>query len=177
MSSQKKPQNYINNKKFSQEVHNYILKVRSAREAGEEIPRIPEIIGQGFVQICTGLSNRSNFVNYTYKDECVADALEDCVRRIENFNVDAVTRSGTPNAFAYFTQIAYYAFLRRLNVEKEQIRGKRQLIENMEISDFITEDFNSDHHDAAPEEYLNVLLAQQLEREINHFYVEENIHE
>ena len=66
------------------------------------------------------MSHKANFVRYTYREEMVMDAVENCLKAIENYNIDKATRTGKPNAFAYFTQIAWYAFLRRIEKEKKQ---------------------------------------------------------
>ena len=43
------------------------------------------------------------------------------------------TRSGKPNAFAYFTQIIWFAFLRRITKEKKQQEVKQKMIANYGI--------------------------------------------
>ena len=119
----KKPRerpHYVNNKEFSQSVVDYVTSVNEAREKMEDEPIIPEYIGRCFLKIAEGLSHKPNFVGYTYREEMVMDAVENCIKAIMNYDVKKATRTGLPNAFAYFTQITYYAFLRRIAKEKKQ---------------------------------------------------------
>jgi hypothetical protein len=67
----------------------------------------------------------------------VMDAVENCLRAIENYNIEAVTRTGAPNAFAYFTQISWYAFLRRIEREKKQQEIKMRYLSQSGIEDYI----------------------------------------
>ena len=119
----KKPRekpHYVNNKQFSQSVVDYVHSANEARDKGEDGPIITEYIGSCFLKIAEGLSHKPNFVGYTYREEMVMDAVENCIKAIMNYDVKKATRTGLPNAFAYFTQITYYAFLRRIAKEKKQ---------------------------------------------------------
>ena len=111
---------YVNNAQFSQAVVDYVTIVREAKQNEEALPIVPNYIAQCFLKIAEGLSHKSNFIRYTYREEMVMDAVENCLKAIENYNLEADTRSGKPNAFAYFTQISWYAFLRRIAKEKKQ---------------------------------------------------------
>ena len=119
MEKQNKP-HYVNNKDFSLAVVEYVKQKQKAVESGKTAPIVPDYIAECFLKIAEGLSHKSNFVRYTYREEMVMDAVENCLKAIENYNIEAATRTGTPNAFAYFTQISWYAFLRRINREKKQ---------------------------------------------------------
>jgi DNA-binding transcriptional regulator GbsR (MarR family) len=119
----KKPRekpHYVNNKQFSQSVVDYVMSVNEAREKMQDEPKITEYIGSCFLKIAEGLSHKPNFVGYTYREEMVMDAVENCIKAIMNYDVKKATRTGLPNAFAYFTQITYFAFLRRIAKEKKQ---------------------------------------------------------
>jgi hypothetical protein len=113
-------EHYVNNKEFSQAVVDYVCSVNEARAIESEEPIITNYIGKCFLKICEGLSHKPNFIGYTYREEMVMDAVENCIKAIMNYNVDKATRTGLPNAFAYFTQISYFAFLRRIAKEKKQ---------------------------------------------------------
>lgn len=132
---------YVNNKEFSQAVVEYAQSVKAARAAGVEEPRITEYIGRCFLRIAEGLSHKPNFIRYTYREEMVMDAVENCVKACANFDGSFATRTGTPNAFAYFTQICYFAFIRRITKEKKQQDIKMRYIEHAGITDFLS---NSD---------------------------------
>jgi len=138
MKPKQKP-HYVNNKQFSQSVVDYVKTVKAAEAEGKNLPVVPDYIAQCFLKIAQGLSHKANFIRYTYREEMVMDAVENCLKAITNYNIDAQTRTGNPNAFAYFTQICYYAFLRRLAKEKKQQDIKFKYIEKAGIEDFVTQ--------------------------------------
>lgn len=111
---------YVNNREFSLAVVQHCEKVQAAKRNNRDVPIVPNYIAECFLKIAEGLSHKANFVRYTYREEMVMDAVENCLKAIENYDIEAATRSGNPNAFAYFTQISWYAFLRRINREKKQ---------------------------------------------------------
>ena len=128
---------YVNNREFSQAVVDYCENVSAAKSAGNEIPIVPNYIAECFLRIAEGLSHKSNFIRYTYREEMVMDAVENCLKAIENYNVEAATRTGNPNAFAYFTQISWFAFLRRIAKEKKQQDVKLKYLSQSGLEDFI----------------------------------------
>lgn len=113
--------NYIDNKKFLQELEFYKQQLRYAEESGSPKPTVPRYIGQCFIDIATHLAYRPNFNGYSYKDEMISDGIENCLKVVDNFDPQK-----SENPFAYFTQITYYAFVRRIKIEKKQtyIKGK-----------------------------------------------------
>jgi hypothetical protein len=131
--SPKEKENYVNNKEFTQAVFEYVQKLNVCKERSDTAPQITEYIGHCLIKICNGIAKRPNFSRYSYKEEMILDALENCVKALPNYKVETVTRSGTPNAFAYFTQIAWYAFLRRIQKEKKQQEIKERYIQNCGI--------------------------------------------
>ena len=117
---QEKP-HYVNNKEFSLAVVDYCESAEKARkQKSKNVPIVPDYIAECFLKIAEGLSHKSNFIRYTYREEMVMDAVENCLKAIKNYDIKTATRTGTPNAFAYFTQISWYAFLRRIDKEKKQ---------------------------------------------------------
>ena len=132
----KKKPHYINNKEFSLAVVEYVKTVNEAKEKDKSIPKVTDYIAQCFIKIAEGLSHRPNFVRYTYREEMVMDAVENCLRAIGNYKIETATRTGNPNAFSYFTQICYFAFIRRIAKEKKQQDIKFKFIEKMGIEDF-----------------------------------------
>lgn len=143
----KKP-HYVSNKTFSLAVVEYVKTVNQAKENNTPIPIVPDYVAQCFLKIAEGLSHKSNFIRYTYREEMVMDAVENCLRAITNYNINAATRTGSPNAFSYFTQICYFAFLRRLAKEKKQQDIKFKFIEYATIEELIQYDDNDgfDHN-------------------------------
>lgn len=120
----KKKEHYVNNKEFLEALVIYRKKVIEAKKAGEPQPKVPDYIGECFLKIATHLSYRPNFVNYMFKDDMICDGIENCLQYINNFDPAKST-----NPFAYFTQIIYYAFLRRIQKEKKQLDIKTKLLE------------------------------------------------
>jgi hypothetical protein len=131
---------YVNNAEFSQAVVDYVHTVNNARKVKTDIPKVPDYIAQCFLRIAEGLSHKANFIRYTYREEMVMDAVENCLKAIHNYDIEAATRTGKPNAFAYFTQITWYAFLRRIAKEKKQQDIKMKYLTNSGIENFITSD-------------------------------------
>ena len=132
----KKKPHYINNRDFSDAVTDYVTSVHEAKEKEKEIPKVTTYIATCFIKIAEGLSHRPNFVRYTYREEMVMDGVENCLRAINNYKIETATRTGKPNAFSYFTQIVYFAFIRRITKEKKQQDIKMRFIEKMGIEDF-----------------------------------------
>ena len=122
-------EHYVDNQRFLEEISEYQKFRINAKDKGEEPPPCPEYIGECFLKIANRLSYRPNFINYTYRDEMICDAIENCIQYIGNFNVEK-----SNNAFAYITQICYYAFLRRIQKEKKQVYIKQKTIEESGIT-------------------------------------------
>ena len=135
---------YVNNREFSHKVVEYVSSVNKAQEEGQALPIVTDYIATCFLKIAEGLSHKSNFIRYTYREEMVMDAVENCLKAVMNYNIEAATRTGNPNAFAYFTQICYYAFLRRIAKEKKQQDIKFKWIEKASIDDFMQSGLDGD---------------------------------
>jgi hypothetical protein len=136
--TKKQKPHYVNNKEFSSAVVDYVKSVRAAEAEGNPVPIVTDYIASCFLKIAEGLSHKPNFIRYTYREEMVMDAVENCLKAIMN-----------PNAFAYFTQISYYAFIRRITKEKKQFDVKMKIIEQSAFEEFVhfsehdAGDFNS----------------------------------
>ena len=135
--ARKKSIHYVNNADFSTAVVSYVEKVEKARKEDTDIPKVPAYIAQCFLRIAEGLSHKANFIRYTYREEMVMDAVENCLKAIGNYNLEAATRTGKPNAFAYFTQITWYAFLRRITKEKKQQEIKLKYLTKSGVESFV----------------------------------------
>jgi len=119
-------------------VVDYVTILNENREKDDRLPKVPDYVAMCFMKIAEGLSHKSNFIRYTYREDMVMDAVENCLKAIENYDIAAATRTGKPNAFAYFTQICWYAFLRRIQKEKKQQDIKIKYMLNSPIDDFIS---------------------------------------
>ena len=135
--TKKRSVHYVDNAKFSNAVVDYCTVVEKARKDNEEIPKVPDYVAHCFLRIAEGLSHKANFIRYTYREEMVMDAVENCLKAISNYNLEAATRTGKPNAFAYFTQITWFAFLRRITKEKKQQDIKLKYLTKSGIENFI----------------------------------------
>ena len=135
--ARKKSVHYVNNAQFSQAVVDYVGKLEECRKEEIILPKVPDYIAQCFLRIAEGLSHKANFIRYTYREEMVMDAVENCLKAISNYNLEAATRTGKPNAFAYFTQITWFAFLRRITKEKKQQEIKLKYLTKSGIENFI----------------------------------------
>ena len=135
---------YVNNAEFSQAVVDYVRTVREAKKNNEQLPIVTNYIAECFLRIAEGLSHKSNFIRYTYREEMVMDAVENCLKAIENYDIEAATRTGKPNAFAYFTQITWFAFLRRIAKEKKQQDVKLKYLAKAGIENFIDNDLGDE---------------------------------
>ena len=137
MARKSKNVHYINNQEFSQAVVEYVTTVKEAKDKKKSLPVVPDYIAVSFLRIAENLSHKSNFIRYTYREEMVMDAVENCLKAIGNYNLEAATRTGKPNAFAYFTQITWYAFLRRITKEKKQQEIKLKYLTKSGAESFI----------------------------------------
>ena len=131
--AKKKSIHYVDNKVFLQAMIDWRDKCDIAESAGKQSPPVTNYIGECFLKIATHLSYRPNFINYTYRDEMISDGIENCLQYVKNFNPEK-----SKNPFAYFTQIIYYAFLRRIAKEKKQSHVKNKMIEREAYSSFTT---------------------------------------
>jgi hypothetical protein len=132
----KNPLHYVDNAQFLESMVKYQNELKQAKETNEQLPQCPEYIGECFLKIANRLAFRPNFINYAFRDEMVSDGIENCIQYMNNFNPEK-----SSNPFAYFTQIIYYAFVRRIQKEKKQLYIKYKTMdaqaamsENIEIS-------------------------------------------
>ena len=142
----KKVQHYVDNKKFYEALVAYRTEVLAAEAEGKERPRVTEYIGECFLKIATHLSYKANFINYTYKDDMISDGIENCLTAVVKFDP-----ARGMNPFAYFTQITFFAFVRRIQKEKKQQATKYKMLENIDITQLIA-------HSDGNEEFANHLV-------------------
>jgi hypothetical protein len=121
MKQQRKTIHYVNNTEFYQEIVKYRKKLKEAREAEKEDPHIPDSIGLAIWKIAENLSTKPCFASYSFRDEMISDGVENCILYFKDYDPDWGQQANpdyVPNPFAYFTQVIYYAFLRRINKEE-----------------------------------------------------------
>ena len=130
MAKRQRSTHYVDNKKFLEAMKEWKQRCKEAEEEGDPQPPVTNYIGECFLKIANHLSYRPNFINYTYRDEMISDGIENCLQYCSNFNPEK-----SNNPFAYFTQIIYYAFIRRIQKEKKQITIKQRMIQESNYDD------------------------------------------
>lgn len=140
---------YIDNKNFLEALKKHRTAVRRAIRLKTEVPPLSEYIGECFIKIATNMSYRPNFNNYTFLDEMISDGIENCLIYANNFDPKKST-----NAFAYFSQIVWYAFVRRIQKEKRQLNTKYRYIETLGVDDIIRQAHDEGEYETPYIDYL-----------------------
>jgi hypothetical protein len=136
--------NYVNNKEFLKAIVDYKKLCLEAENCGDDLPQIPNYIGECLYEISNRLATKPNFSGYTYKDEMINDGLENAIQALNNFDPEK-----SNNPFAYFTQIIWYAFLRRIDKEKKQMYIRHKVTENSLVMGTAIDKSDGDSGDAA----------------------------
>ena len=159
MTMKKKTEHYVDNKKFLQEMIKYKDKCAKAEKSGRRQPPITNYMGECFLKIANHLSYRPNFINYTYKDDMISDGIENCLQYVTNFNPEK-----SNNPFAYFTQIIYYAFIRRIQKEKKQTEIKQRLIMKSGIQEYELQDGDDGNYSNSYVDYMQRNMPEETEK-------------
>ena len=130
--ARKKGEHYVDNTVLLEAMIQFRESCKEARDSDKERPPVSNYIGECFLKIATHLSYKHNFINYTYREDMISDGIENCLQYVENFNPEK-----SKNPFAYFTQIIYYAFLRRIAKEKKQTHVKNKMIETQSYESWV----------------------------------------
>ena len=130
---------YVNNKHLYEAIVEYKQLCIKAKKQKKPNPPIPEYVGKCILLIAQRLSMKPNFANYSFVDDMISDGVENCISYFDNFDPSKYT-----NPFAYFTQIIYYAFLRRILKEKKQQYIKHKALENSMIFDELVQQGEGD---------------------------------
>ena len=131
--AKKKSVHYVDNVKFLEAITEWKANYKDAAEVGDTPPPLTNYIGECFLKIATHLSYRPNFINYSYRDGMISDGIQNCLQYAHNFSPEK-----SKNPFAYFTQIIYYAFLRRIQAEKKQVHIKNMSIQKQHYEPYTT---------------------------------------
>lgn len=139
MKKSSKKNHYVDNKLFTETLSAYIKEKETNQNLSLNKFKGGEYIGQCILDICYNLANKYNFIGYTFKEEMIEDAVENCVKAVINFKPEIPTN----NAFGYFTLIAYRAFLRRIKKEaRHQEKFLRVLSDDDQISELMDQHFD-----------------------------------
>lgn len=140
---------YIDNKQFLAALIEFKKEVNEAKNNEEQRPQVPDYIGDCFIKIANHLAYKSNFINYSFREDMILDAIENCLIYMDNFDPKK-----SSNPFAYFTQITYYAFLRRIQKEKKHLQTKYRYIESLDIEGIIRQAHDEGSYDNGFIRYL-----------------------
>ena len=149
----KNGRHYIDKAEMQQALVDYRNACKQAQENGLPDPPIPNFIGECFVKIARHMSYRPNFIGYPFREEMISDGIENCLLYFRNYNPDKYN-----NPFGYFTKIIWYAFLRRIAREKKELAKKFKYIENIDITEMITQEHDSGDFTNQFAEYLKTEL-------------------
>jgi hypothetical protein len=155
----KKPNNYIDNEKFFKEMVLWKKKVTKSENLGKKKPPVTDYIGICFMEIAENLVRRPNFASYPFKDDMVGDAIENCLMYCSNFDPEK-----SQNPFAYFTQIIYYAFLRRIQKEKKQNYVKYKYLNHLDTKGDFSELLKQFDFHEEEKEYFRKLHEKEVNK-------------
>jgi hypothetical protein len=96
---------YIDQDKFKLEIKNFY-----------ETSVCTNYLGECLTKIAEGLGYNPKFINYSYKEEMIGDALIKMFSALKRKKFDVTTET---SPFGYFTTIAFHAFINRIKKEKK----------------------------------------------------------
>jgi DNA-directed RNA polymerase specialized sigma subunit len=153
MAQNRIKRNYVNNKDFLESLILYKKRCVEAENSGEDPPKVPNYIGECIYQIATRLATKPNFSGYSYKEDMIMDGIENCLLYINNFD-----ENKSSNPFAYFTQVIWYAFLRRIQKEKKQMYIRFKSSHNMMMNGETYESDEVQLHLNTSADYINAFI-------------------
>lgn len=165
----KKKNHYVDNQKFLEDIVNYKKRCVDAKTAGLDKPRVTEYCGKCIWLITENLARKPRFMNYSYIDEMKSDAIENCFLYFDNFNPEI-----SQNPFAYFTQIIYYAFHRRISKEEKNRyiiykKFQESILDTSQVFDGFVIDNHSLLLDSADNHVFNTQMYDNLNDFIGNF--------
>lgn len=110
----KKKPHYVSNKDFYAAIVEHHKKVAEAKEKGLDPPKLSNYIGSCILKIAEGMSNKPNFMNYSFKSDMISDGIENCINYFNGFDPNK-----GKNPFAYFSEVIRFAFIRRITKEEK----------------------------------------------------------
>jgi hypothetical protein len=146
-----KASHYVNNGDLLKAIIQYKKDVKEAKREGKPKPVIPDYVGKCLLLIAENLAHKPNFNGFTWKEDMIGDGIENCIMYFDNFDPKK-----SKNPFAYFTQIIYYAFLRRILKEKKQLYAKYKATEHHGVLGDMEQHENDDGTTAQFELYENI---------------------
>lgn len=150
----KKSIHYVDNVKFYEEVTKYIKEYNRCQKKKLPTPQVTEYIGECILAIAKKLANSPNFMNYPFKEEMISDGVINVLAYLTNFDYKKYK-----NPFAYYTQMIWYAFIRKIKDEKKHLYVKMKCIQTTLI-DYDSEviqasKYGSDYSDLNMNEFID----------------------
>jgi len=130
---------YVDNDTLLNAIIGYQNAVKLAKETNVEEPIMPDYIGECILKIANKFAYRNNFINYSYRDEMIADGIEVCITGVKKFD-----HTKWDNPFAYLTQCCFYAFISRIKREKKQQYIRSEIMKNYSVETFDIQDQDLD---------------------------------
>ena len=119
--------NYIDNKKFYQAIIERKAQLKEAKKNKLPKPPLSNYIGECVLLIATNLSRLPRFAKYPHLEEMIGDGIENCCLYFDNYDLKY------KNPLAYFTQIVWWAFVRRIKKEKKALYARYKLHEQIGV--------------------------------------------
>lgn len=150
--------NYVNNKDFHESlVARKKLNEERAAKGLDKAP-IDSYLGHVIMEIARRLAYRPNFINYSFREDLVGDAIEAGLKGIDKFDCQYF------NPFAYFTQIMWNAFIRRIQIENAQQEIKGAMISDLPLSEL----FDTQEHDEDGIQYSSHIMNYLRDNNFSH---------
>lgn len=165
LKKEREKEHYVDNDKFLEEMKIYLKQVKHAKKQGEPTPVLTEYLGDCIIKINNKLANRPNFISYTYRDEMILDGIENCLKSISNFSPKK-----SKNPFAYFSQIAFFAFVRRIQQEKKYLYKKYKCAEDL----LLNHSFEDENGSITPNKYINAHSDAMMQEFMRNFEESKN---
>lgn len=166
----KKPVYYIDNNQFYDVLVEFLRECDEAEARGEELPRVPEFIGECFMLLATNIARAPNWSRYPFIQDMKSDAVLNCIKYIRNFKPTRIcmeTGKVIKNRpFSYFTAYVHNSYKQTVKEEKKNLYKRYK-----EYQAFQVEVQLSDEGWACPEELNEISNAyienyeESLERE------------
>lgn len=159
---------YINGQDMYKALVKYYEDVDKA--SGKDVA-IPNYIGECIMKIAKNMSNKINFVMYSFKEDLIGDAIEKMIEAVKFKKFDPTL---SQNPFAYFSQVTWNCFLQRIQKEKIEAYVKHKNIENMRSEYSLTGEtlFENDEDN---EDHNRVIDNFEKKKEKNNYAVHRNL--
>lgn len=140
---------YVDNEEMLTKYIEYQASRKKAIDEGRPEPELTRYLCECILKICTRTAFKYNFINYSFRDDMIGDAIENCFR---GFNLFDPSRS--KYIFSYFTTAAWRSFIRRIVNEDKETQAKGVMINEMDIDSLILQEHDNEDFKADFLEYM-----------------------